>query len=520
MTESRSITHLIEVLLEKFSDKDIDEANLWRSVNTSIEPGKLITVLAEAVRIPETQLEKIMEEVGFSDLVAKKRLEKSGSVATIGGIFYKISDGGPTNPYADLFKFTFSPGIDSEISVGEEEINYVNSIREDTASNFSTDPFLHLYREDVLGYYDSFVENDAKQIDKYISDNFDSHPKYILNSGIGGNEMFNHTIADFHNLDPNKKSEWIVISAPKQLEELPEDATGENTLFMEFSRSGKTEETVKIHEFTPRSLKRIVFANSGPLKELGLRDGNLVLDFPDQVSGRFGRNKTPILLAPMYVSGLDTKTFWNYIESSINDFDLSNKDNLPMQIASYIYLFQKKNNVNNIFFGVLGNILNRSADEFVQFWNEGVTKDGNDIILSKFLGLPRDSHTVVEGFLANHKTKLGLFLFQNELHSRGLPPFVNSEIDPINKNHEGYKFGEDELVLAEANFLRFAELMPAIKIDVLGDLSLKHLSVLSQLWTDVTYCYSKLMGVDPGSNPEVKFVRDRATDLLTKKTTT
>ena len=97
-----------------------------------------------------------------------------------------------------------------------------------------------------------------------------------------------------------------------------------------------------------------------------------------------------------------------------------------------------------------------------------------------------------------------------------LPPLAQAEIDPINPSHKGYKFGEDEVVLAEANFQRFAELMPAIKIEVLGKLTIKHLIVLGQIWTDLTYCYANLIGEDPGANPEVRAVRDRSAALLSK----
>ena len=86
----------------------------------------------------------------------------------------------------------------------------------------------------------------------------------------------------------------------------PRDAALDNTLFIECSRSGITEETVKLHEFTPRDASRIVFANKGPLRELAERDHNLALTLPEERPGRFGRNTTPILLAPMHVAGLDT----------------------------------------------------------------------------------------------------------------------------------------------------------------------------------------------------------------------
>ncbi len=40
---------------------------------------------------------------------------------------------------------------------------------------------------------------------------------------------------------------------------------------------------------------------------------------------------------------------------------------------------------------------------------------------------------------------------------------------------------------------------------------------LGQLWADITLVYSRLIGVDPGSNPEVKNVRTRAGEWLANK---
>jgi hypothetical protein len=218
----------------------------------------------------------------------------------------------------------------------------------------------------------------------------------------------------------------------------------------------------------------------------------------------------------MYAAGLDTKSFWETIEYTIEKFDLSSPNNLPLLFAKFIFLHQRLNKINHIYMGCLGDNLLHSADELVQFWNEGVNKNANDISLSRYIGLPRDSHTTIEGILSNHKTKMGLFLLQDEMFPNKLPPLGQEMIDPINKSHEGLKFGEDEKILAEANYQRLSELMPTIKINVLGKLSFDHAAALGQLWADLTFCYSKMMGVDPGSNPEVKHVRDRSAKLLSE----
>jgi hypothetical protein len=239
-----------------------------------------------------------------------------------------------------------------------------------------------------------------------------------------------------------------------------------------------------------------------------------VLELPDQVSGRFGRNKTPILLVPMYVAGMDTGKFWEKIETAIKAFNLSDPENLPLQIAKFIYLYQMMNGTNHIYFGCNDDALLMLADEFVQFWNEGVNKGGNDINMSRYLGLPRDSHSTIEALLSNYRTKMGIFLFSDKVVDDDIHPMIRSRIDPIDPSHEGLKYGDEEIILAEANFARFSDLIPCIKITIHGRPGLMHAAVLSQLWADITFCYSRLKSIDPGSNPEVKHVRDRAATLL------
>jgi hypothetical protein len=134
--------------------------------------------------------------------------------------------------------------------------------------------------------------------------------------------------------------------------------------------------------------------------------------------------------------------------------------------------------------------------------------------MSGYFGLLRDSHATVEGILGNHRTKMGIFLLRDDFRPGRFPPMVSDMLDPINPEHAGLRFGEDERIMAEANFQRFSELMPTIKIAVHGDLTPDHAAVLGQLWSDITFCYSKLAHVDPGSNPEVKYVRDRSARLL------
>ena len=178
-----------------------------------------------------------------------------------------------------------------------------------------------------------------------------------------------------------------------------------------------------------------------------------------------------------------------------------------------------RRSVNHIYLGTNHPLLRHSADEFCQFWNEGANKGGNDILVSRYLGLPRDSHMNIEGVLANQRTKMAVFLLCTETDSTPSPhALVGETIDPLNAKHSGLSASEQDLILSLANVRRCAELMPTIVVAV-SRVDAHASALLGQLWADVTFVYSRLIGVDPGSNPEVKAVRTRAAAWLADKST-
>ncbi|HOZ48245.1 MAG TPA: hypothetical protein PLO37_23080 [Candidatus Hydrogenedentes bacterium] len=499
----------------------VAEERLWDIFRRVLQPVALINLLSETLRVPQADVKMLLDDHGFEDLVSQAELityESSHGDGTKAPV--QVSQAPAESPFPDLFSIEFSPTPHTALEISAGVAGLYEKLVAVGRASIEGDPFLALYRSDVLDYRERFMATDAQEIAKYLERNFEGGtPKYLINSGIGANEQFNHLAARLSNLRPDKRCTWLVMNSPRQLTKLPADASVENTLFMEFSRSGKTEETVKIHEYTSREAKRIVFANSGPLREIGKRDGNLILDLPDEVSGRFGRNKTPILLAPMFVCGLDTKAFWQDIAAAIEAFDVTSESSLAMVIARFICLHQLAHDINHIYVGCNDDGYLMAVDELTQYWNEGVNKVNslgkrNDIMMSRYLGLPRDSHMTLEGVLANGATKMGLFVLRGYAPAANLHPLVLEEIDAIDPNHAGLRFGHEECILAEANYRRFCEKMPAIKIVLHGGPTLRHAAIISQLWADLTYCYSRLKSIDPGSNPEVRFVRDRSAKLL------
>lgn len=511
------VSQLAEELFRRWPDKGVQSAQISGAVKTALDAQTLVNALAEVFRVSPGEMEEAVSGAGLGELMARQKLASGAAAAG-------EREGPPicrasalAEPFPSLFRFTAAPDLCLPLTLPEGLSDEVYDLSRAVASQAGSDPFLELYREGVGEYYASFLGETAPKLREAVERWFGSRgPRYLVTTGIGANEQFCHYAAALNNADPDRKMDWIVIHSPLELQKLPADATEENTLFMEFSRSSVTEETIKLHEYTLRSLRRVVFTNGGNLKKLAERDGNLILPMPDRVSGRFGRNKTPILLAPMLVCGMDTDAYWALIQRAVEAFDLRDPDSLPHVLARFILCAQKARGTDFLYMGCNDETLGLLADEFIQFWNEGVNKNGNDLLVSRFFGLPRDSHMNLEGVLGNKQTKLGIFLLRDDLRGQVRHPLVKEKIDPADPAHAGLELGDEEVILALANYKRLGEVMPSLLLRVCGKLSMAHSAVLGELFSDVTFVYSRLMGIDPGSNPEVKFVRERSGRLLSQ----
>jgi hypothetical protein len=508
----------INNIITRHIDKQVDISDVCSAIKTAISVDVLINNLAEVFRLSRNVIEQDLSDFGLADIIRQYHINVVSNADTNQSqseALYLCADSGSVNPFPDLFKIHSSAGIESPIQLSSILKQSFEGLVDDVSNKFKDDPFAELYRSSVLDYYTGFMSETAPVIEREIQKLFNGkYPRYMVTTGIGANEQFTHLAAAINNKSADRRLRWLIVNSPKELLYLPEDATIDNTIFVEFSRSSLTEETVKTHEYTPRDAKRIVFSNAGPLKEIAQRDHNLVLSLPDKVSGRYGRNKTPILLAPMFIAGMDTEQYWNDIEMSIQAFDISNVNSLPIVIAKFILIYQKICATNFIYFGCNDTELGLLADQFIQYWNEGVNKAGNDILTSRFFGLPRDSHMNIEGVLGNRDNKMGFFLLKTNMRDSKLHPMISPIIDAINPDHAGLHYGDEEVILAIANFKRFSEVMPTFLIEIPSEITLTHSAVLGQLFADVTFVYSRLVGIDPGSNPEVKYVRERSASLL------
>ena len=484
---------------------------------TAIDPRRLIDNMAEAWRTSPQDAQAILERCGFARVLARL------PAPTIGGDQPEATAPAlasrPDFHCADgrITVRAFNPGLDEPLPGPQSVLASVSKAAQAFMADAQADPLGVLYRREPLAYAATWLKQTAPRIDEYNKGHFGpAGPRYLVNSGIGANEQFNYLVSALANARGNAKLRWLLADSPKEIAALPADAMVDNTLFMEFSRSGITEETVKLHELTPRHARRIVFANAGPLKALGERDDNLVLELPDEVSGRYGRNKTPILMAPMYVAGLDVAAYWSLIDEACRAFDLSDADSLPVVLAQYLRVHQLRRGVNHIYLGTNDPLLRYAADELCQFWNEGVNRDGNDITMSRYLGLPRDSHMNLEAILGTSEHKMAVFLVRTG--PAGDHGLLSPQTDPLQPAHAGLSAGDVDLILTLANVKRCSEKMPTILITT-PRADLRTSAWLGQLWADLTLVYARLIGVDPGSNPEVKAVRTRAAAWLANKPT-
>jgi hypothetical protein len=501
---------------QRYGISPVNEQRLDDALSTALDPRKLIDNLAEVWRASPEDVQALLQEHGLAALVARvpagpigpakdevrgEPLTANPSLAMAGG---RIS------------LRAFNPTLDDHVAAPPGVLHEVTKSIAAFLPGAEKDVLAGLYRHQPVAYAAVFLRTAAPRIDEYTRRHFgETGPRYLVNSGIGANEQFNYLVADLANARPNPKITWLLANSPKEIANLPQDATVENTLFMEFSRSGITQETVKLHELTPPAAKRIVFANSGPLRALAERDQNLVLELPGEVSGRYGRNKTPILMAPMHVVGLDILSYWKDIEAACQAMDISDRDSPPVVLAQYIRLQQLRRSINHIYLGTNDPLLRCSADEFCQFWNEGVNRDGNDITVSRYLGLPRDSHMNLEAILGTSERKMAIFLLRTG--PVGNHALLREQVDSLNPDHAGLTAAQTDLVLALANAQRCSEKMPTLLIAVdRADLTTS--AWLGQLWADLTLVYARLIGVDPGSNPEVKAVRTRAAQWLADQT--
>ncbi len=392
------------------------------------------------------------------------------------------------------------------------------------------------YRGEVKRYYeDTFVPDVVPGLDAFIAQHFTSQGravKYVVSSGMGANEQYTRQLAVLHNA-ANPPIRWLVINNPAEWVQVkPADASGDNTVFVDISRSGNTEETLKTFEFTFREFPyRIVMANGGtPLRRLGERRNRTATrqkraptvqfqSMPSDIGGRLMRRKPPMVYVPMYLA--EGRQALDAYVQAIDAFDHAlsfehPEHNLAVELAEFLmasFLLGRRSQLAVFGMAATGESpLVRSAEEIQQLWMEGAQKQGAPLAPMQVLALPHHSHRTLEGVLGQRDEYVAMFLLDHGLLGEAGNQRLRKS-DVINPDHAGLSINDTLYALADGNARRAGELMPTVRIEM-DRTTPTTAAALATLYEDLDVYYTALTGQDPNSNPEVAAVRALGSERL------
>jgi len=389
------------------------------------------------------------------------------------------------------------------------------------------------YKGDVVAYYDRFRTTEAAAYEEFITTNYANGRddiKYLISSGIGANEMYSHALAAYHNTFDGRKTEWIVINNPSDLRALPADANADNTVFMEYSRSGDTQETVKILQFShERFPKRIVYSNKGPLRKaaeaLAEREGYAILvrEMAQNIGGRLMRRVTPLAFGPMYLAGMDTETYAAHSNQFAKELDFKRgRKSLAIGLARLLFVSIVLGDRHDL--ALMYNnpkFLSHSAREIRQLWLEGANKKEAYKLILGMHELPRGAHESIEAVLAQHQSMIAFGIisrhsgFDEDNIKLRQEDLVGVDADDA-QQHAGLTLDEIAEVFSASTLRTCQKVMPVIGI-TLDKPDLVVNAALSTLFEDLAVAYCDITGQDPNSNQEVKAVREGIAIALQEK---
>jgi len=139
---------------------------------------------------------------------------------------YDISDG-------RIRVLGLNPAFDDAVNVTPTIHESVQTPFDAFRAQAANDPLGVLYRKAPLAFARDWLATSGKQIAARVNEQFGSAgPKYVVNSGIGANEMFNYFVASLANDRNGNVPQWHLVNSPREMANLPKDASVANTLFM------------------------------------------------------------------------------------------------------------------------------------------------------------------------------------------------------------------------------------------------------------------------------------------------
>ncbi|MBU2266215.1 MAG: UTP--glucose-1-phosphate uridylyltransferase, partial [Candidatus Omnitrophica bacterium] len=492
---------LSEMIASIAKQQKVSFARMLAIFTNSLEPTVFIEGLSKPVSKPAKEVAGLVKNYPALALVATTyRIEHLSQAANGKTTTLKVED--IVSPEAlsymkDQAKIEIVlPEGGLEVDQGQYQVvkEHLDAVAEEAARKE------HNHRGKVVDYFNQgFLPQEAAVYEQFVLKQFSQQGKtlkYILSSGIGANEMFSHLMAALHKAFSTSAIQWIVLDSPGQLRQIPADASDDNTLVIEFSRSGETQETLKILELTQnRFSKRLVYANKGPLKELALKlqqQGKPVVirSLESRIGGRLMRRLTPMTYGPMYLAGMDTKAYAGYTDSYDQALDPKLKEkSLAVALARMFFILVvlgKRSEAALIY--NQPQILEHSLTEIRQFIMEGANKKSQYPLIAHMNALPRDSEVLKEGVLPQSQNQIAFSVTT--------------------------KAGENYASVYE-DVEKTKQAIPGVYIET-EKITPQIAAGLSSLYEDFIVHYTALTGQDPNSNPQVKAVRENTAANLAK----
>lgn len=239
----------------------------------------------------------------------------------------------------------------------------------------------------------------------------------IVVIGMGGPGLGAHCVRDVLKgpyWNHHGKPRLFVLDNLDLAPELEKTVDLDRALFVVATKSSTTPETLAHYFYFRDKVKSdqfvfIVDPNVGYLRELGERESIPMLDFPENVGGRFSI-LSPAGLFPAALLGIDIEELLSGAEEMSRSFFQMEFDlNLPFQFAAVQYLLEWKHGIHMTVMMPYSSALWTLADWYRQLLAESIGKEGKGLTPIKALG-PRDQHSQLQLYNEGPSDKLIVFI--------------------------------------------------------------------------------------------------------------
>jgi|GEM_PF-4952480 len=359
--------------------------------------------------------------------------------------------------------------------------------------------------------------------------------KYVIQSGMGANQMWTLAVAIANNADPQRRADVRLATTPlsfdqlrglHQLETVPADAAPEQILWAIYSRSGKTAETLYTTEEAIRRTQyasALIFANGDRLRELaqgiiaqgGTGTKSLGLSERVSIPGRYMRAKTEVLMAVMAAACSDD--FFNRYWTAAAEADASllpvGPGALHMDIVRFINTFLNARNPEGSHQLYLcgnhpANVEMNNA--WIQEHNEGAGKPGYSMVAFQGKGMPNEAHYNIEQMFNVARAGFSLGLFTFDIAGDPVELMLRRSINP---SFVGLRPKDGIHALNVKNVEKWADIAPCIYVTY-KEPTPEAMAYLAVLGENVFSHQLLFNGCNWGSNPEVRQVRKEGAPAL------